>query len=263
MSVFKLDRAIWNPSLYNNIRTVWFEGVPLPAKELDMKILQRWFQAPPEERAKFDQKCRDNFATALESIGPSKLKNPEDATPFLGEIQQAVQQDPADGGAEAAWTALCIVLLVDQLARNIYRTNEGLRLVYNHYDKIAYSLLTALSDGSKGPIGRPDKHPQWKRSPAHRMWFYLPFEHQESLETHDTVDEILKSMENDLGEVGESDVRTQVIQAGLRTAKEHRDILERFGRYPHRNGALGRESTKEETQFLAEGGATFGVSQDK
>jgi uncharacterized protein (DUF924 family) len=46
-----------------------------------------------------------------------------------------------------------------------------------------------------------------------------------------------------------------------KSAKDHRDILERFGRYPHRNTALGRVSTEEERRFIEDGGATFGVAQ--
>jgi uncharacterized protein (DUF924 family) len=54
-----------------------------------------------------------------------------------------------------------------------------------------------------------------------------------------------------------------ILDAQFKAEKDHRDILNKFGRYPHRNGPLGRSSTDEEKRFLEEGGETFGVAQEK
>jgi uncharacterized protein (DUF924 family) len=263
MSSFTLDKNIFNPSLYKRVQDVWFEGVPLGAKDVDPKVAQRWFMASPEEKAAFDGVCRDSFAHALESIGPEKFPNPI-VEPFLQEIHNAVQRNPTDDGAEATRTALSLTILLDQMTRNIFRTNEGLIKVYNHYDKIAYALVTRLLS-TDSPIARPDLHPQWRTSLAYRVWFYMPLEHSEELEAHIKVEDVLDSYKEDLdrAEGGVSDGTKAFLDATVRSAIEHKKIIERFGRYPHRNGALGRKSTTEEEKFMTEGGATFGVAQEK
>ncbi|KAF2270345.1 DUF924-domain-containing protein [Lojkania enalia] len=261
MSSFTLDKTIFNLSLYKSVRDTWFEGVPLDAADFDFAAAKRWFQATPEEKAIFDSKCRDNFAHALEAIGPEKFPEPT-AEPFLQEIKEVAQSNPGDGGATAAWSALAIVLLVDQMTRHIFRKGEGLVKVYNHYDKIAYSLVRALFSADS-PIGRPDHHPQWRYSPPHRTWFYLPFIHSEDIEAHDIVQDIMDDMSKDAEEHNTGPGMKKLVEGGIKGEKEHRDILEKFGRYPHRNLALGRESTDEEKKFLSEGGSTFGVSQDE
>jgi uncharacterized protein (DUF924 family) len=260
MSSFTLDRDIFNASFYKNIQNIWFEGHPLNAKAVDPKILQRWFTAPPKERGKFDDECRANFLLALESIGPDKWPVPT-AEPFLREIKDAAQKDPSSDGADAAWTALSIVILLDQITRNIYRSNVGLQRVYGHYDTIALSLARTLVS-SKSPIERPDLHPQWRQSIAHRQWFYMPFMHAEDLESHKLLEQIFADIKEEMEKDGGYEGSKMFLDEGIKSAKEHKEIIERFGRFPHRNGPLGRESTPAEKKYLEEGGATFGVAQE-
>jgi uncharacterized protein (DUF924 family) len=215
----------------------------------------------PAERDAFDAQLRKDFGAALESIGPEYLPTPT-AEPFLREIEEMAQKNPANDNAEAAWTALSITLLLDQISRNLNRTNEGLVKVYTHYDKIASALSNTLISGDP-PIGRPDLHPQWRHSLAHRYWFYLPMVHTESVEVHKELDEILGQCKKELDEKEGYEGVKNFLKQGLDSEKEHREILDRFGRYPHRNGCLGRESTEEEKKFLSEGGKTFGVAQSK
>lgn len=261
MSSFVLDKRIFNPSLYKQLQDVWFEGVDLGAQNLDQKVVQRWFMASPEEKVVFDGVCRDNFGHALEAIGPDKFPNPN-AEPFLRQLQDLMQEHPEGDGAEVAWTTLSMVLLLDQMSRNIFRTNEGLAKVYGHYDRISFSLAKTLLS-PESPIARPDLHPQWRLSVPHRTWFYLPLLHSEQTQAHDWYDGILAKFEEDMTQQNGSDDMKQFLQQAKKAEKEHREILDRFGRYPHRNAALGRETTVEEKQFLEEGGATFGVAQDK
>jgi uncharacterized protein (DUF924 family) len=71
-----------------------------------------------------------------------------------------------------------------------------------------------------------------------RQFFYLPFEHSESLRDQDRALELL----------------TRLGPESQRWAVLHRDIIVRFGRFPHRNAVLGRATTPEEQRFLDEGG---------
>jgi uncharacterized protein (DUF924 family) len=262
MSSFTLDKDIFKPALYKELQNVWFEGIELGAKDVDMSVAKRWFAASAEDKIAFDGLCREKFGHALEAVGPEKFPAAS-AEPFLRELREVAQADPQGvNGAEGAWTAISMVLMLDQISRNIFRTNECLAKVYNHYDKISYSLMQSLLSPDS-PIGRPDLHPQWRASTVHRLWFLLPLVHSEKISAHDQYDEIMASLGEVLEKEGASGSMKMFWDKGLESEKEHREILERFGRYPHRNEALGRATTEEERKFLEEGGATFGVAQEK
>jgi uncharacterized protein (DUF924 family) len=82
--------------------------------------------------------------------------------------------------------------------------------------------------------------------PLERMFVYLPFEHAESLEAQGRCCELMAAL---AGFAETADVP--------RYAIAHRDIIARFGRFPHRNAALGRASTPEEIEFLKTPGSGF------
>lgn len=263
-STFKLDPNIFNRTLYDRLLETWFPGLDTSGQVFDMSHAKRWFMQTPDERAQFDSHCRNEFAHALEAIGPREFP---DATPqpFLEQLQQIAESSGGKESEQAAWTALSMTILLDQIPRNIYRTNDGLKLVYEHYDSIALSFVRALlsPSSSSSPIVRPDLHPLFRLSSPHRTWFYLPLEHSENLADHDFAMGIVAEFEREVQAL-EGYAGTKAFLEGYnKAAKEHRDVIERFGRYPHRNGALGRESTEEEKRFLNEGGATFGVAQEK
>jgi uncharacterized protein (DUF924 family) len=79
-------------------------------------------------------------------------------------------------------------------------------------------------------------------TPAQRLFLYLPFEHSE-----DPADQVLSVQL--IRRLGRDDL--------TRYAEAHKAIIDRFGRYPHRNAALGRTSTAEELAFLQEPGSSF------
>lgn len=79
-----------------------------------------------------------------------------------------------------------------------------------------------------------------------RVFMYLPFEHSEVLADQERSVLLFESMED-------AKERDAVIEY----ARRHRDIIRRFGRFPHRNRALGRTSTPEEMAFLATPGSSF------
>ena len=119
--------------------------------------------------------------------------------------------------------ALAAVLLLDQFPRNMFR---GTKAVYRT-DPAA--LMVADRAVEKGYDQKVD--------PALRQFFYLPFMHSEDLKQQErsvTFSEALGDEET------------------LKWARHHRDIVARFGRFPHRNATLGRETTGEEARFLQE-----------
>lgn len=78
--------------------------------------------------------------------------------------------------------------------------------------------------------------------------------HSEALSDHDLMAGKLEDMENGVDETGK-----EYLGSLVAFERRHRVILERFGRYPHRNGVVGREGTEEEGVWLREGGDTFGA----
>lgn len=205
-----------------------------------------------------DLSTRTGFAPALEAIRASG------ATTGGQIIEAAKPQDPLD------W--LSLVLLLDQLPRNCYRGNEA-SLAFTAFDPLARDVATEAIKR-----GIPDTDPQVRWFICRRMWFYLPLMHSEDFDLHlqatEAYERLLRDTEllasGSQGEDGDA-VRAQAVQvmAGheeravemaktqAQFEKKHLDIIQQFGRYPHRNKALGRAPTAEEEEYLANGGETF------
>ncbi|HYD56109.1 MAG TPA: DUF924 family protein [Burkholderiales bacterium] len=145
--------------------------------------------------------------------------------------------DEAAQGAFAPWIdapreCLALILLLDQFPRNMFRGSA------RAFATDAHALAAAKEAVRRG-------HDRSMR-PCERMFLYLPFQHAESLEEQRAS----ISLNAPLGEFPETfDVP--------RFAAAHLAIIERFGRFPHRNAALGRPSTAEEVEFLKQPGSGF------
>ncbi len=141
--------------------------------------------------------------------------------------------DAALHGELAGWTstprgALAQVLVLDQFPRNLFRGQARMF----QYDAAAREAAAAL-------IAAGQDH---GLSVDERCFAYLPFEHSEDLHDQDRAIELFTA----LGNINY-----------LKYAHAHRDVVARFGRFPHRNTALGRVSTPEEQAYLATPGAGF------
>lgn len=168
---------------------------------------------------------------------------------------------------------LNLTILLDQLPRNCYRDAES-AVVFNFFDPLA---LAIADEAVKAGI--PSKSPEIRYRLALRFWFYLPLIHSEDIAVQDRaaelydemigeVNTILESRSDELSLTAKEKKYSETLRShkseveGLcalhrRVQKDHRDQIVRFGRYPHRNKALGRVSTPEEEEFLKEG-KTFG-----
>ncbi len=121
--------------------------------------------------------------------------------------------------------ALALVLLLDQIPRNIYRNSAHAFAT----DPLAQALADrAVNAGFDRATAMPL-----------RIFFYLPFEHAENIALQARGVALMET-------TGDAEF--------LKFAVLHRDVIARFGRFPHRNAALGRTSTAEELTFLAAGG---------
>lgn len=135
----------------------------------------------------------------------------------------------AAAGALSDWEetpegALALVLVLDQAPRNMFRNDPR---AFSTDAQARSAAGRALSRGFDLPL-----------EPERRMFLYLPFMHNEDLADQERC---LALIEERVG-----------LHDPIQAARAHRDIIARFGRFPHRNAVLGRSSTPEETRFLAE-----------
>jgi uncharacterized protein (DUF924 family) len=147
----------------------------------------------------------------------------------------ALWQQALDGGCEGWLTgprgALAYLVLTDQLPRNIFR---GQAQAFATDPQARAAARRALAAGWDLATPEPE-----------RMFFYLPFEHAE-----DEADQTL-SVALMAGRLADAEMALH--------ARAHQAIIARFGRFPFRNAALGRETTAAEAAFLNEGGYAAAV----
>ena len=176
----------------------------------------------------------DQIVSFWTRAGPSLWFAKSDAFDAALRSQFEASHHAAARGEYAAWEgnpegALALLILLDQIPRNIYRGSAHAFAT----DPLARNVATVAVARrfDRGVDG------------ALRPFFYLPFEHSEALEDQDRALAAFTEAANETGD-----------QDSLKWAIQHRDIIVRFGRFPHRNAALGRPTTPVEAAFLASGG---------
>lgn len=169
-----------------DVVSFWREAGPL-----------RWYKKDPA----FDAELRERFEGAHLAAARREL----------------------DGWAETAEGAPALLILLDQVPRNIFRGTAHAFATDALARRFARAAIAAGHDRAV--------------EPPLRQFFYLPFEHSEAIEDQERAVALTAS-----------DPDTH------RWANLHRDIIARFGRFPHRNPALARDTAPDEVAFLADGG---------
>jgi uncharacterized protein (DUF924 family) len=148
-------------------------------------------------------------------------------TEFSSLLEESIKGDMKDW-RQSAQGSLAEIILLDQFSRNIYRETP----------KAFSQDELALEISAKAITKGFDK----ELSPTKKSFLYMPFMHSELIEDHVTAVKLFSQpgLENNL----DFEIK-------------HKVIIERFGRYPHRNDILGRESSKEEIDFLKEPNSSF------
>ena len=171
------------------------------------EVLAFWRGAGPEKwfikDAAFDEAIRMRFLETYEAAAACRLADWE----------------------RTAEDALALVIVLDQFPRNMFRGSARTFAADPTARALAERVLARGFDRIVSPIDR--------------QFFYLPFEHSESLADQERACALFRAE-------GDTDK--------LKWAELHADIIRRFGRFPHRNAALGRISTPEEQAFLDSGG---------
>ena len=152
---------------------------------------------------------------------------------FGGDIERAARGE-LDDWKQSPRGRLALVILLDQFSRNAYRDTPK---AFSN-DARAFSIV---QEGIE--LG----HDRQLRD-VERSFFYMPFMHTEDRAVQERGVEVF---------VRANEERAGAFEEGVKFAMLHRDIVQRFGRFPHRNAILGRESTPEELEFLKQPGSSF------
>lgn len=151
---------------------------------------------------------------------------------FGADVELALSSAATEGTDEAL---LANLLLLDQFTRNIFRNTP--RAFAGDAQALVIAVLLVST-------GRDKNLSPWQR------WFaYLPFEHSESLLDQERAVALFAALRREM--------RHEAFDSAYDYAVRHREVIARFGRFPHRNIILGRASTAEEIEFLKQPGSSF------
>ena len=147
-------------------------------------------------------------------------------------------------GAYAEWenqarSRLALIIALDQFPRNIYR---GTAQAFAGDSRALQLALDGIDQGMDRELVLVE-----------RMFYYLPLQHAEDLEVQDRSVIEYQTLTGQCEEGFED-----FVQSSMEFTREHRDVVARFGRFPHRNKTLGRTSTDEEIAYLADGAPNYG-----
>ncbi len=195
-------------------------------------LLEFWFGSRPTDEdgvsghmtrwfsadSEFDAELSNRFSAAISAAAGGQL----------------------DEWGESAHGRLALILLLDQCPRNTHRGDPAA------FAQDALALSWTLDGLSRGM--------DLELEPLERMFFYMPMQHSESYDSQERSVEVF----TELAQSDAPDFMKKYLLDAAKSARVHRDIVARFGRFPHRNSVLDRVSTADEQAYLEEGAPTFG-----
>lgn len=196
-------QAMEDEAAIRSILDFWFAPESDPQRGT---FRQAWFDKQPE----FDGTCRTHFAGLLAEAGSGRL----------------------DRWGDTAEGALALIVLLDQISRNIHRGTPAAFAADPQALALAKRMVARGFDKVLDPVMR--------------IFVYLPFEHSEDPAMQDEAVRLMESLPD-------APWREEVV----RYAHAHRDVIARYGRFPHRNAILGRTCTPAEAEYLSTPGAGF------
>ncbi|MCJ8318449.1 MAG: DUF924 domain-containing protein [Colwellia sp.] len=196
------------------------------------QILRYWFGPLDNQLSKQSQSALWYQATPL--------IDQEITSQFHHLYQQALTQ-PFNHWNDSARGSLALVILLDQLPRNMYR---GTAQAFLTDQKSLETVKAGISLGFDDNLALIE-----------RIFYYHPFEHSEKLTDQEQSVELFTKLLTKYPD----EVHQAVIQNAVDFAVEHLEIIKRFGRFPHRNKVLNRQSTTQELEYLKSGN-DFGQS---
>jgi uncharacterized protein (DUF924 family) len=201
-----------------HVRDFWFGKLPLSAQALNQR-LAFWF---PEDESADAARPRDEAIRVR-----------------FGDLTERAARGDLASWADSPRRCLSLIILLDQFPRNIYRGTARAFACDEQALAVTLSGLQSAADGALDIV--------------ERIFFYMPLQHSEVREVQD---ESVAAYRRLLTEAPQELRGT--FESSLKSAEKHRSIVERFGRFPHRNRVLARVNTAEEEAWLRAGGDRMG-----
>jgi uncharacterized protein (DUF924 family) len=206
-------------------------GSPLPHPDVEA-LLAFWLDVDTSDAAGMNERMRRWFSSTAEEDRELGQR--------FGALAREALSGALDGLAATPRGRLGLILLLDQLPRNLHRGRPEAFAGDSRALGLCLDGMDRGQDRALAPIGR--------------IFFYMPLQHAEDRATQARSVATFTALA--------AEPAPPPLAAALRNCADyavaHRDIVERFGRFPYRNRTLGRESTREELKFLAGGGPRFG-----
>ena len=194
-------------------------------------ILSFWFKEQELSAPQIDRRMDTWF-------GEDAVFDHELEKEFGDDIERACKGELNHWG-DSPRGRLALIILIDQFRRNIYRnTAKAFEM-----DRFALKLCV------EGAMEKKDKG----LSPKQKVYYYMPLQHDESAKVQAKTDELITRLAESV-----SPTYQETFLTIAQFAELHKDIIDQFGRFPHRNTLLGRENTPEEDEYLAGDSPDFG-----
>jgi uncharacterized protein (DUF924 family) len=192
------------------VRDFWFGKLPMTAEALDQRVAL-WFPGDLPEQT---LRARDDIIRKR-----------------FGDLVERAGKGELASWADSPRRCLSLIVLLDQFPRNIYRGTAQAFAYDGHALELTLSGMQSAADGALDVV--------------ERIFFYMPLQHCEAL---DVQDESVAAYRRLLTEAPPE--LHAVFASSVQSAEQHRGIIEKFGRFPHRNEVLGRHSTPDEQAWL-------------
>jgi uncharacterized protein (DUF924 family) len=215
-----LQSSVYPPGMdeARQVRDFWFGKLPMTVEALNQRV-RIWF---PGEVAVEVQRERDE---ALRTR--------------FGHLVERAGKGELASWADSPRRCLSLIVLLDQFPRNIYR---GTAQAFAYDDQALELTLSGMQSAADGAL-----------DVVERLFFYMPLQH---CEARDVQDESVAAYRRLLTEAPQE--FHEVFELSVQSAEQHRAIIAKFGRFPHRNEVLGRRGTAEEEAWLNSGADRMG-----
>jgi uncharacterized protein (DUF924 family) len=192
-------------------------------------VLQFWFGRRPFEPVSLKQHARlwfgDDNAPELTEQTDELIRE------RFGALMAAAERDELKAWESSPRRRLALILLLDQFSRNVYR---GTARAFAQDAKAQVLTLSGMQFGADATL-----------DPVERIFFYMPLQHAESRELQEESVAAFRRLREEAAPEFKD-----MFESALKWAQQHQQIIERFGRFPARNQALGRDGTRVEEQWL-------------
>ena len=209
---------------------------PVCAVDEARSVRDFWFGPLPMSAEEFNRRMRFWFGDETSEM---RRRRDADIRRRFGKVFERAAGGQLGPWADGPRRRLSLIILLDQFPRNMFRGSSRAFATDPQALALALSGMQSAADAALDVV--------------ERLFFYMPLQHAENREVQE---ESVAAYRRLISETPKE--LHQAFSAALRSAENHRGIIERFARFPYRNRVLGRTSTPQELEWLRKGGESFG-----